>query len=280
VREKLRPDRWDGTVRSSVPRLCGELPKDGSLSVRISMVPIWLHSLSMAYLLVGLACALVITIDVARHNQHMWIMNVVWPVTALFGTVGVLWQYFAYGRLATHEKMHVAMQRNEEPPNKRETPFAIMVANGALHCGSGCTLGDIVAEWLVFAVPAIAVAFGYNSVFGDRIFAVWIVDYLFAYAFGILFQYFTIAPMRDLSLAQGLIAAVKADTLSLTAWQIGMYGFMAVAYFYIFRDLLGTELRTDTVEFWFMMQIAMICGFLTSYPVNWWLIRSGIKEEM
>jgi hypothetical protein len=29
-----------------------------------------------------------------------------------------------------------------------------------------------------------------------------------------------------------------------------------------------------------MMQIAMLCGFVTSYPVNWWLVRSGIKEAM
>jgi len=244
------------------------------------MIPTWLHGLSIAYLLLGALCAVVIAIDVARHKQHMWIMNVVWPVTALFGTGWILWQYFTYGRLATQGRMHDAMKRKEEPPNKRETPFSIMVANGALHCGSGCTLGDILAEWLVFAVPAIAVAFGYQSVFGTKMFAVWIVDYLFAYAFGIFFQYFTIAPMRGLSLIPGLIAAIKADTLSLTAWQVGMYAFMALAYFYIFRHLLGTELSTDTVEFWFMMQIAMICGFLTSYPVNWWLLRTGIKEKM
>ncbi|WP_428483899.1 DUF4396 domain-containing protein [Rhodopila sp.] len=141
-------------------------------------------------------------------------------------------------------------------------------------------LGDIVAEWLVFAIPAVAVAFGYQRIFDDKIFAVWIVDYIFAYAFGIFFQYFTIAPMRDLSFGKGIIAAIKADTLSLTAWQLGMYGFMALAYFYIFRDLLGVTLRTDMVEFWFMMQIAMICGFLTAYPVNWWLIRTGVKEKM
>jgi hypothetical protein len=225
-------------------------------------------------------CAVVIAIDVARHRQHMWIMNVVWPVTALFGTAWIVWQYFTYGRLATHETMHAAIQRKEEPPSKRETPFPVMVANGALHCGSGCTLGDIVAEWLVFAVPAIAVAFGYHSLFGERIFAVWVVDYLFAYAFGIVFQYFTIAPMRGLSFWPGIVAAIKADTLSLTAWQVGMYGFMAFAYFTIFHGVLGVELRTDTVEFWFVMQIAMIFGFLTAYPVNWWLIRSGIKEEM
>jgi len=28
------------------------------------------------------------------------------------------------------------------------------------------------------------------------------------------------------------------------------------------------------------MQVAMLSGFATSYPVNWWLIRSGIKEKM
>jgi hypothetical protein len=29
-----------------------------------------------------------------------------------------------------------------------------------------------------------------------------------------------------------------------------------------------------------MMQAAMICGFATSYPMNWWLIRRGLKEAM
>jgi hypothetical protein len=28
------------------------------------------------------------------------------------------------------------------------------------------------------------------------------------------------------------------------------------------------------------MQIAMVAGFVTAYPVNWWLIKSGIKEKM
>jgi hypothetical protein len=29
-----------------------------------------------------------------------------------------------------------------------------------------------------------------------------------------------------------------------------------------------------------MMQIGMIAGFATSYPMNWWLIRAGFKEAM
>ena len=244
------------------------------------MIPAWLHGLSVAYLLLGAACAVIIAADELRHPQHMWIMNVVWPVCALFGTVWLLLQYFAYGRLATDERARAAMQRDEEMPSKTRTPFPIAVANGTLHCGSGCTLGDICAEWLVVAFPAIAVAFGWQSIFGAKMFAVWIVAYIFAYAFGIVFQYFTIAPMRDLSFGAGIMAAVKADTLSLTAWQVGMYGFMAFAYFVIFRMGFGVKLEPVLVEFWFMMQIAMIFGFLTAYPVNWWLLRSGVKERM
>jgi hypothetical protein len=240
------------------------------------MIPTWLHDISTAYLLLGGLCAAFIAADIIRHPQPMWIMNIVWPVTALFGSLWIVWQYFTYGRGPAHQAMH----HESEPPAKSETPFPIMVANGALHCGSGCTLGDIVAEWLVFSVPAIAVAVGYGSLFAHHIFAVWIVDYIFAYLFGVFFQFFTIAPMRGLSIGPGLVAAIKADTLSLTAWQVGMYGFMAFANFYLFPQLLGAALKTNTVEFWFMMQIAMIFGFITTYPVNWWLIRTGIKETM
>jgi hypothetical protein len=47
------------------------------------MTPDWLHILSLAALGFGFACALVIAIDVTRHHQHMFVMNIVWPVTAL-----------------------------------------------------------------------------------------------------------------------------------------------------------------------------------------------------
>jgi len=232
------------------------------------MVPNWLHELSIAALLMGAACAATILVDVIRHPQRMAIMNVVWPITALFGTLITVWGYFTYGRLSAREAPDA------------ETPFPVMVAKGASHCGSGCTLGDMVAEWLVFFVPTVATWLGWHSLFEERIFAIWIADYVFAFAIGMAFQYFTIKPMRNLSVGQGLLQALKADVLSLTAWQVGMYGFMGMASLWLFRRIIGRELETDAVEFWFMMQIAMICGFVTSYPVNWWLIRRGIKEAM
>lgn len=244
------------------------------------MVPVWLHYLSIGSVALGVICAVIIAIDVLHYPQQMWIMDIVWPVTALFGTVWIAGQYFVYGRLTTREQAHLTKQQKREPSRERLTPFPVMVANGTLHCGSGCALGDLAAEWLIFAAPTVAITFGWHRLFQEKIFAAWIVDFLFAYAFGVLFQYFTIAPMRGLSLGAGLWAAIKADTISITAWQTGMYGFMAFANFYLFRRLLGTKLEVNSFEFWFMMQIAMLCGFVTSYPANWWLLKAGIKEKM
>ena len=201
----------------------------------------------------------------------MWIMNVVWPITALFGSALGFLGYMTFGR----NKMTACAAKSDRQP-----PFSVAVGKGTTHCGAGCTLGDITAEWLAVIFPSVAVGFGWGSIFADKMFAVWVLDYLFAFAFGVAFQYFTIKPMRNLSAGAGLLAALKADSLSLTCWQIGMYGFMAFAHFYLFGELLKAPLEVDTVEFWFMMQIAMLAGFVTAYPANWWLIKRGIKERM
>lgn len=47
-----------------------------------------------------------------------------------------------------------------------------------------------------------------------------------------------------------------------------MYGYMALAQFVLFRHLMQINLKVASVKFWFMMQIAMLAGFLTACPVN------------
>src|SRR5271166_2034955 len=227
-----------------------------------------LHVVSIAALILGAASAIAIAIDEVRRPQMMAIMNVVWPTVSLFGGLIVLRAYFKWGVLSTKAAMAAS------PAAARSAPFAVQVGKACLHCGSGCTIGDICAEWLAFAVPTVAVWFGWRSLFSEKMFAVWILDFVFAFAIGVVFQYLTIAPMRRLSLADGLKQAVKADALALTAWQIGMYGFMAVASL-MFRRVFDLPFVVNSFEYWFMMQIAMLCGFVTSYPVNWMLVRSG-----
>jgi len=244
-----------------------------------AMFPDWFHILSVCALALGGICALVLLIDVLRHPQAMGVMNVVWPVTALFGTVLTLWGYFRYGRDSTREAMHKAEAEKRDMPGESE-PFAAIVGKGALHCGAGCMVGDVIAEWLAFAVPVVAVWVGWHTLFDEKTFAVWVLDFLFAFVLGIAFQYFAIVPMRKLTPGKGIVEALKADSLSLSAWQIGMYGFMAFAQFYWFKRAFATRADVNTPEFWFTMQIAMVAGFVTAYPVNWWLIRTGIKEKM
>jgi hypothetical protein len=55
-----------------------------------------------------------------------------------------------------------------------------------------------------------------------------------------------------------------------------MFAFMGLAMHSIFT----APLSADEPLFWFVMQLAMIAGFATSYPANWWLVRKGIKEGM
>ena len=86
--------------------------------------------------------------------------------------------------------------------------------------------------------------------------------------------------MSHLPRSRVIVAALKADTLSLTAWQVGMYGLMALLQFVIFQRAFGHQAPVDSVEFWAAMQLAMIGGFITGYPMNWWLIRVGIKGRM
>ena len=230
-------------------------------------MPGWLQCLAMVSLVVSCACTLILATQVVRDPQRMWIMNIVWPVTALWAGPLALLAYRRWGGAGGMAAMRAAKQRGDEPPNRKQ-PFAVLAAKAATHCGSGCTLGDLAAEMLIVVAPF--------TLLGKPIFGAWVYDFVLAYCIGIFFQYFTIKPMRNLSLGQGLLAAVKADTASLVAWQLGMYGWMAVATFAIFHR----ELSKASPVFWFMMQVAMLCGFMTAYPVNWWLLWRGVKEKM
>nr|WP_303319869.1 DUF4396 domain-containing protein [Alistipes onderdonkii] len=162
------------------------------------------------------------------------------------------------------------MDGMSDMPGMKGRPRWQSVVLSTLHCGAGCTLADIVGEWFLFFVP---VAIG-----GSILAGTWVVDYLLALAFGIGFQYAAIRGMeRTLPRGEAIRRAAKADILSLTAWQAGMYGWMAVA---IFALNGGEAMPRTSFVFWFTMQIAMACGFLVALPVNILLIRAGIKKGM
>jgi hypothetical protein len=220
--------------------------------------PRWLTIVAWVSLSVAFVTAAAIAADIflRGNRQPMKVMEAVWPVTALYFGPLAWWGYTRWGRPSSGGPMQTHRGR-------------VSVAISDLHCGAGCTLGDIIGEWLVFALAA--------SIAGSALVAEYAADFVLAFLLGIAFQYFAIVPMRRLSRRDGLVAALKSDTISIVAFEVGLFGWMALVYLVFFP---APHLSADHAAYWLLMQLGMVLGFATSYPANALLIRTGVKEPM
>lgn len=236
----------------------------------------------LAWGLIGVAvvCAMVIAVDEVRHPQKMAVMDVVWPVTALYFSVFGVWAYFAVGRKSargnlSHDGAAAKMGHTESDGmtmggEEEHRPSLAQVAVGTSHCGAGCMIADVVSELWIAAAGI--------TLFGSMLWAGFVIDFVAAWALGIVFQYAAIRPMRaGIGVGAAVWTAIKADTLSIMAFQVGMYAWMTLVYFKLFP---GPHLMAFDPRYWVMMQVAMVCGFATSLPMNWALIRMGWKDVM
>ena len=272
------------------------------------MAPTWLTAVAWVYLSICFACTGIIGYDITvnRRPQPMGVMNAVYPITALYFGPLALAFYWRWARAARRPAAATAPVSPEAVPRramatagdgqgvrgvphadedmgghgadpagdprsgKRSKPGWAVIATEVSHCGSGCVLGDVISEFVIFAL-ALTIA-------GTTLWAEYLGDYILALVLGIMFQYFAIAPMRGLGVSDGLRAAAKADVISLTAFEVGLFGWMAVMTFVLFPA--PHQLMPNAAAFWLLMQIGMIIGFATSWPANVWLVRRGIKVPM
>jgi hypothetical protein len=219
------------------------------------MYPTWMDDLAWTSIILCVFCAALILLDIASGNRHnRRVMNLVWPLTALYlGPIAMLW----------HHRSSRRQHSDLEGVNK---PFWKKVFTSVTHCGSGCLLGNIAGEWLVF-LSGLTVA-------GSFIAAPYVYDFALSFLFGIVFQYFAIAVTRRAGGWAAIWAALKINAVSLAAYELGVFAFMVLA-----REVLFPGLKPNQPAFWFVMQIAMVVGFAATYPVNWWLIGAGWKED-
>ena len=218
---------------------------------------------------IALASALWIAIDELRNPQAMTVMNFVWPLTALYFGPFALWAYFNAARHRTRQAMSAHSDSMSHHHGKPQAITNTQVALATSHCGAGCALADIISE---FGIAAAGI-----TLFGLTLWADFVIDFAAAWTLGIVFQYFSIKPMRKLSTGAAIVAAIKADTLSILAFQVGMYAWMAVVFFILFPKPHLTPMQP---QYWLMMQVAMIAGYATSFPMNRWLVAYGLKEAM
>lgn len=225
------------------------------------MTPTWLVILSWCCLAVAFGCSAWILFDVygRDHRQHLPVMEAVWPLTALYLGPLAVWGYRRFGRFGMSDHHRTG------PGRQRWSGVALSVT----HCGAGCVLGDIIAEFVIFAVGV--------TIAGRALFAEYVGDYVLAIAFGIVFQYLVISRMRRLTRAEGLAAAAKSDVIALSAFEVGLFGWMALMRIVFFHR---GDVLPDSPVYWLFMQMGMALGFVAAWPANVWLIRRGIKETM
>jgi len=229
-----------------------------------------MNSIAIFFLASGILLSIVVYVDTKNYKQSMPIMAIVWPLTMLWASWIGLAAYISFGRpkknitpMVMDKNMSMDHDGMAMGHTQIKKPKWQGIVLSTLHCGAGCVLADIIGETLA-------------GILGFTIIAGWVLDYILALIFGIYFQYMAIQQMGKVTLKIAINKAVKSDLLSLTAWQIGMYGFMGIYLIHF----AGGSLSKVSFEFWFIMQIAMLAGFITSYPMNILLIKKGFKHAM
>lgn len=103
-----------------------------------------------------------------------------------------------------------------------------------------------------------------------------IAEYLFGFAFGLLV--FQALFMRDM-LGGSYLAAVRAtflpEWLSMNAVMAGMVPVMVVL---MSADMAAME--PTSPRFWGVMSLATLAGGVIAYPLNVWLVATGLKHGM
>lgn len=85
---------------------------------------------------------------------------------------------------------------------------------GVTHCAGGCVLGDLIA------VPMVSVI-GFTVV-NSSLLGHFVGEFIAAYLFGIAFQMLPMMSMGESNPVRAFVNAIKVDTLSLVAFEIGM----------------------------------------------------------
>lgn len=250
-------------------------------------LPLALVILGTIFIGLGLIGSLIIGVDILYRRgwkSMMAIMIPVYVLNALYLAPITLWTYFNYGRPEASSKSQSTSKdgyygehggshgKSDGPEHSHchtggsSRPMFATVTVAVCHCGAGCLLGDIVGEWIVYGTDA--------RINGHHLWVEFLVDYGFALLFGIIFQYFSIAPMSGEYGPTTIWRALKADFLSLTSFQVGLYGWMAIYQIAIWNY----SLEIDNVVYWWMMQVGMFLGHWTAFPMNWLLIEYQVKE--
>jgi hypothetical protein len=102
------------------------------------------------------------------------------------------------------------------------------------------------------------------------------LEYVLGFGFGwTIFQALFMRDMAGGSYKRSLTGTFIPEFLSMNLLMTGLVPVSALG-----RMLLGYSPRPLVPEFWFVMSMALLTGFIVAYPMNWWLVAKGLKHGM
>ena len=225
-------------------------------------IPGWLTAVSWAYVGLALLCAAAILYDIygRGYRQRTGVMNVVWPITALYFGPLALPAYHRWGRPRGDK-----WQKKHGVAPEKSLP--VTAATGGIPGGAASAIGHVIGVPLV--------VFSGLTIAGQSLWVMILVIAVIATFLLFAFEYFfSTVPARGLPMGEGLGVAVLIALVTVLAFDVGMGGWMLVMHYLLFMPPL-----TD-VTFLFLMQVGLILGFLTGYPAILWLLRRGTKAAV
>jgi hypothetical protein len=132
-----------------------------------------------------------------------------------------------------------------------------------MHCVAGDGVG-ILAGAVLSSVLGIA---GVNEV---------IIEYTLGFAFGwTIFQSLFMRDMAGGSYLRALTSTFVPELLSMNFLMAGMLPTVMTL-----RKYVASADNPMTPNFWFVMSMGLLVGFVVAYPINWWLVANHLKHGM
>lgn len=175
-----------------------------------------------------------------RKQEIGKVMKLVWFLTVLYSGIFGLSVYYYSGRNQIRE----------------DTDFRRSFRSTS-HCFSGCGLGEITGIII-------------SSMIGFSILVTGLFTFVLAYLFGYIFN---VIPL--LKSGESLKVAVE-DSFYTESLSIFVMEITAISIDILISGGLGIL----EPMFWLGLIISLIAGFISSYPINFALIKLGIKEGM
>jgi hypothetical protein len=103
-----------------------------------------------------------------------------------------------------------------------------------------------------------------------------ILEYILGFAFGwAIFQALFMRDMAGGSYHLSLGRTFVPELLSMNLLMAGM-----IPTVMILRTRIASAGDPTTASFWFVMSMGLLVGFITAYPMNWWLVTYHLKHGM